>query len=300
MNRALVTGATGFVGRHLTRHLLDAGWQVDVIVRRNSDRTPLSSEVIVHEHAGSTESMLSILSLAQPDMVFHLASIFLSEHQPADIDRLIHSNILFGTQLVEAMIQTGAMALVNTGTAWQHYEGRDYSPVNLYSATKQAFEDLLQYYVEAHGLRVITLKLHDTYGPDDPRPKLINLLRRVAAEKQPVAMSQGEQLIDLVHVDDVARAFILAGERLMTNQTNSHERYAVSSSQPIALRALVNRVEHVLGYSLSIEWGGRPYRNREVMKTWQGLPLMPGWEPSVAFESGILQVLRNESKNNTA
>ncbi|MFB1490754.1 MULTISPECIES: NAD-dependent epimerase/dehydratase family protein [unclassified Thiocapsa] len=287
--KALITGATGFIGRHLTRHLVSADWQVHAIVRPESHRTvlPDTAAVRLHEHTGSTESMQAIVAEAQPDVVFHLASLFLSDHQPADIGRLVQNNLLFGTQVVEAMTLHGATALVNTGTSWQHYEGRDYSPVNLYAATKQAFEDLLQYYVEARGLRVITLKLYDTYGPDDPRPKLINLLRRVAAENQPLSMSPGEQLLDLVHVDDVTRAFIVAGERLLGGDTAGHERYAVSSGTLLSLKRVVEEYELALGRRLPIDWGGRSYRAREVMAPWIGAAL-PGWKPKVTLPQGIV------------
>ena len=68
------------------------------------------------------------------------------------------------------MKEVGVKILVNTGTSWQHYENKDYSPVNLYAATKQSFEAILQYYVEVASLKAITLKLFETYGLDDPRP----------------------------------------------------------------------------------------------------------------------------------
>ena len=297
MPRGLITGATGFIGRHLSRHLLANGWQVHAIFVPGSDSTPLrtpGADINLHEFSGGMDAMQSIMAAAQPDVVFHLASLFLSEHCPADIEPLIASNLLFGTQVVEAMTLIGATALVNTGTSWQHYQGSDYSPVNLYAATKQALETLLQYYIEARGLRVITLKLHDTYGPDDPRPKLINLLRRIAADGQPLAMSPGEQLIDLVHVDDVVAAFRLAGERLFAGVATGHEHYAVSSGCHITLRALVREVDQILGRSLPITWGGRPYRERETMRLWHG-PQLPGWKPAISLASGLTQTLLTES-----
>jgi len=297
MPRALITGATGFVGRHLSRHLLAAGWQVHALFVPGSDTKPLQDqggEIRLYEVTGTMEAMQSILAAAKPDVVFHLASLFLSDHRPTDIEALISSNLLFGTQVVEAMTLNGVTALVNTGTSWQNYQGSDYSPVNLYAATKQAFETLLQYYIETRGLRVITLKLHDTYGPDDPRPKLINLLRRIAADGQPLAMSPGEQLIDLVHVDDVVSAFRLAGERLFAGVTTGHERYAVSSGCHINLRSLVREVEQILGRSLPIIWGGRPYRERETMQLWHG-PQLPGWKPTINLASGLAETLLKES-----
>lgn len=243
--------------------------------------------------------MRGIVRNACPDVVFHLASWFLSEHQPKDIERLIESNLLFGTQLVEAITLEGMKYLVNTGTSWQHYENHDYSPVNLYAATKQAFETLLQFYVEARDLRVITLKLFDTYGTDDPRPKLINLLRRVAIEGESLAMSPGEQLVDLVHVDDVVRAFRMAGDRLVAGAVCGHECYAVSSTQPMRLREVVALAEFVLERRLPIDWGGRPYRDREVMRPWSGNTI-PGWKQVIPLRTGLSACLAASGANESA
>lgn len=289
----LVTGVSGFVGSHLVRGLLAEGWRVHGVVRPESKVVPLSAVGegwTLHRHDGTTEAMIAIMAEVQPTVVFHLASSFLSEHQSKDVVALVQSNVLFGTQVVEAMAQQKLRLLVNTGTSWQHYENRAYSPVNLYAATKQAFEAVLQYYVEACGLRVITLKLFDTYGSDDPRPKLMNLLKRVTVENQPLAMSPGEQRIDLVHVDDVVQAFLVAAERLRAGIVAGHERYAVSSGQPLSLRELVRQVEQILGRELPIVWGGRPYRAREVMQPWEGERL-PGWVTAIELGKGLGTVI---------
>lgn len=288
--RVLVTGATGFVGSHLAKRLVHDGCSVHLIVRSQSNLQqikPLLDKVTLHEHDGSTERMHEIMGEVSPSIVFHLASLFLAQHEPANITALVGSNVLFATQLVDAMAARGISYLVNTGTSWQHFENKTYSPVNLYAATKQAFETILQYYVEATTLKVITLKLYDTYGPNDPRHKLFALLCRVAEEQTPLAMSPGEQLVDMVYIDDVVDAFTIAGERLLAGNVNLHESYAVSSGNQIKLKDLVDLYVQVVGQKLPIAWGGRPYRSREVMIPWNGGALLPGWKPGINLEEGI-------------
>lgn len=294
--KALVTGATGFVGSNLVRCLVQEGWETHILVRQHSTMEMLGADagrIGIHRCDGSTASMRGIMSATKPTLVFHLASLVLSEHQSEDILPLFQSNLLFGTQLAEAMTQEGVTDLVNTGTAWQHYQSKAYSPVNLYAATKQAYEDVLQYYVEAHGLRVITLELSDTYGLGDPRPKLMNLLRRVALENQPLAMSPGDQYIDVVHVDDVVEAFLVAAKRLIGERATGHEKYSVSSGNPVQLKALVELMGRILGRDLPINWGGRPYRKREVMRPWSGKPL-PEWKPQLSIEDGLKDLLKQD------
>lgn len=297
-SKALVTGATGFIGGHLVHELYQRGWTVHVVIRPESKPeilTELQDVATIHVYDGSLSTLQKIMTETRPDTVFHLASLFLAEHRPDDVERLIKSNLLFSTQLTEAMVQAGVWQLVNTGTSWQHFEGRTYSPVNLYAATKQAFEAILAYYVEASPLRAITLKLYDTYGPGDRRQKLFHLLRQVAERQEPLVMSPGEQLIDLVHVDDVLHAFVLAADLLRKGMVAEHDTFAVSSGTPLRLRDLVELYGKLLGHDLPIVWGGRPYRNREVMTPWHTGTVLPGWKPQITLEAGLREFIAENS-----
>jgi nucleoside-diphosphate-sugar epimerase len=289
---ALVTGGTGFIGSHLVRRLVREGWKVDLVTPPDTPLAALqdtASRVGVHVLDGSTEQLCSIVASCQPDIVFHLASLFLASHDVSQVEPLVRSNVLFGTQVAEAMVKSGVLRVVNTGTSWQHFEGRDYSPVCLYAATKQAFEDVLAYYVEACGLRLVTLKLFDTYGPDDARPKLMPALRRAAQSGTRLQMSPGEQLVDFVYIDDVIEAFFVAARRLFGNDLQEAECYGVSSGHPMRLRDVVETYERVTGKKIMVEWGTRPYRPREVMVPWTSSPI-PGWQPRVELEEGIKRI----------
>ena len=270
------------------------GEDVTVLVRPQSDISNLHEvrgDLEVAEHDGSTEGMVAIVEACRPDLAFHVASLVVAEHKPEDIAPLVTSNLLFPSQLAEALAGQGGASLVNVGTSWQHFENRDYSPVCLYAATKQAFEALLQYYVDSGRLRVITMKLFDTYGPNDPRPKLFSLLGRLAQSGERLAMSAGEQLQDLVYIDDVTEALVMAGQRLRQGAAEEAEVYAVSSGAPIALKDLVASFGKIAGQDLDIEWGGRPYRQREVMVPWSRGAALPGWQPQVSLEEGIGRLL---------
>lgn len=289
--RALVTGATGYIGSNLAKRFVAEGWDVHVIVRPTAKLDaldPILPSITIHRHDGSTSDMIRLVGNVRPDVVFHLASLFLAQHRAEDVEALISSNLLFSTQLAEAMAANQVKHLINTSTSWQHYENAEYNPVNLYAATKQAFEDILAYYIDAHGLRVMTLALFDTYGPDDHRPKLISLLWKTALNQEALAMSPGGQLIDLVHIEDVIDAFLHSAD-LVIEQHEGHMRYGISSGKPIRLIDLVAAFEEVTGLKLPIAWGSRLYRPREVMVPWTNYMTLPGWEPRVPFAKGIQQ-----------
>ena len=295
--RLLVTGAAGFVGGRVLKGLADDGWTVAAVVREGTDASRLDHRAEVLRHDGTTEGLAALVASFCPDAVVHAASRFVAEHQPRDLDGLIESNLHFGCQLLDAMSRGSVDALVDFGTSWQHFDvqgvgGDAYHPVSLYAATKQAFQDLVRFYAEARGLRAVTLKLSDTYGPDDPRPKVVALFKRISADGQALAMSGGEQSFNLVHVDDVVEAVRIALARARAAPAGVCEAFSVRGSEMMTLRSFADLFQDVTGRTLDIDWGARPYRDREVMHAWQGERL-PGWAARISLREGLAEVVKD-------
>ncbi|MQG88236.1 MAG: NAD-dependent epimerase/dehydratase family protein [SAR202 cluster bacterium] len=181
--RILITGASGFIGGHLVNKLLTQSHEIHALTRQETNLGLFGEsldKIACHQHDGSTISILEIIEQTKPDAVIHLASLFIGEHRTEDVQGLISSNILLSTQLVEGMCQNNVRLLINAGTSWQHYQNNEYSPVNLYAATKQAFRSVLKYYVESTDIMVVNLELFDTFGPNDRRGKIFSLFNRAS------------------------------------------------------------------------------------------------------------------------
>ena len=293
--KILMTGITGFIGHHLGERLVNDGHEVFAIVRPTSKIDELSENLRCNVKFHVNDSENTVLDIVtdlcvegnRPDVVYHLAANFLNAHQFDDIKFLVQSNITFGTELLDAMTANNVFNFVNVGTFAQHFEDAEYSPVNLYAATKECFESIIQFYIETARLRCISLHLFDTYGADDKRGKILGLLKKISETGETLKMSPGGQLIDIVYIDDVVEAFVLAGKYLAANQYDYCGTYGVSSLNPLPLREVVKIFEEVAGKKLSIEWGGRPYRQREVMVPWKSFKTLPGWAPKVNLRDGI-------------
>jgi len=123
--KAIVTGASGFIGSHLIDHLHRAGWRVAVIAREHSAQRLEAHPAIsaVYSYSGKTSEVKDAVADFRPDVVFHLSSLFLAQHDSSQVEPLVSSNILFGTQLLDAMRLVGVTTLINTGTAWQNFAG---------------------------------------------------------------------------------------------------------------------------------------------------------------------------------
>ncbi len=123
------------------------------------------------------------------------------------------------------------------------------------------------------------------------RKKVVSLLIDTCLSGKQLSMSPGCQKIDIVHIDDVVRAYENA--LCIFNQTQlsgEYREYAVSSGVQITLKDLAGIVEKVSGKNIDILWGGFPYREREVMIPWTAFNPVPGWFPEIDLESGIREL----------
>lgn len=290
MKRVFLTGASSYLGGRLAHHLLDAGWAVTAA----EHSTPLAAALVARAGFSrvrvedSPTSWTAALQDARPDAVVHLAARPGTEPTGDGVRDQLRGNLEIGVLLLDAMRAAGCRALVNTGTFWQYGDGPDPRPTCLYAVAKAAFETFIDHAVSQHGLRAVTLVLYDVYGEDDPRDKLLRQLARAAIAGTPLDLTPGEQLVDLVHVDDVVAAYALALARVGGGEAR-HERYALSSGAPAPLRQRVEEFGRALGRPLPVRWGGRPYRPREVMVPGRG-PALPGWSPRVAPAAGLARV----------
>lgn len=283
--RILVTGATGFIGTNLTRELRKNN-ELFILGQFEGDSEKLGLPGIVM--TDDIQRLADYIKVNKIEGIIHLASLYLTVHTPEQVKDLVSSNVYFGTAVLEAASLAGCVKwFLNTGSIWQNYntKGTEYNPVNLYAATKQAFIDMAKYYSDVFGIKFCTLKLCDTYGPNDTRKKLFKLFKDYSESGEVLKMSPGGQKIDLIYITDIIAGFIRLAE-LLASDAELGDEYVLTSGRQIPLKELAQLFCDVSGRKLNIEWGGRPYRDREVMVPWKGTPV-PDWEAKVKVEQGI-------------
>lgn len=296
----LITGITGFIGKNLYLELLDLGYNIFAIIRDKSIINDLEKKNIkCFVETDNINDLIFFIKNNKIDGIIHLASLFLVNHKSEDINNIIESNITFSTRLLESAIKSNVKWFLNTGTFWQNYNNQEYSPINLYASTKEAFINIAQYYTETSDICFLTIKLNDTYGKNDTRAKLISTWVKISETGEKMDMSAGEQLIDIVYIKDIISAYNNLIE-LLKNNTNYKELknqiFSVSSLKPIKLREMAEIFEKVSNKKLNINWGARDYREREIMLPWNKFKLVPNWKPKFDLYSGIKDLLDIQGK----
>ena len=292
--KILVTGATGFIGKNLVNKLIELN--IEVTVNLHSEKpSPFTNKVKTYRlNEKNIQSDIDFLKTSEFSGIIHLASLYITTHKSEESTSLVTTNVTFSTYVLECAAKAKINWFINTGTFWQNFQNRDYSPVNLYAATKQAFENIAQYYIETNKIKFCTLRLSDTYGPNDTRAKIFNLWNRIARTGETLDMSMGEQVIDISFIDDIVNAFILLATHLQNNRSdvNSGNVYSVMAEERFTLKELSVVFEKATKTKLNINWGEKQYRDREVMIPWENGVLVPEWKSKTNLMEGILLVFK--------
>jgi CDP-paratose synthetase len=289
--RVLLTGATGFVGQYLTRSLVDAGDEVTVLVR-NEQKIHLFNELIASIDVIFLSDPLwkTKVKEANPDIVIHLAAFLTSADDNEAIDKLIDSNLLFGTHLLDALSGTSIKLFINTGT-FAEYSGKDLvlTPSYLYAATKTAFRSILEYYRKLNNFKVVNVIPYTIYGGTGSNKKLIDLIYESIQSPEPIDLSPGEQVLDFIHINDVVSFYcelVRKGDQLKEDIYEFH----LGTGKGTTPKELAQIIEELTGKKTKIRWGGKPYRPRDTMyavapvnKPIENIE----WSPGLTLHQGI-------------
>lgn len=284
----LVTGATGYIGKNLVKALRQDGYQVHVMIRKHSENEEFDLKERIFIYDGGVQKLAEYCLNNQIDTIIHLAAFQKTTHTLLDLDEFIQANILLGTYCLEALrtVSVPEKKFICVGTNWQHYMQKEYSAVNFYAATKEAFSKMVDYYSEAHGIRAITLEIYDTYSPFDKRPKIINLFKQLR-EGEVLNMSPGEQKLDMVYIKDIVRGFLIALKIMQDMETGVHKKYCLSSGKYYSIKEIVDIFEKVYDKKLNICFGAFPYKEREMMLPFLGGSKLPGWQCEYSLFDGM-------------
>ena len=290
----LITGSTGFIGREVAYHLRDKH-HVYILVRESSDVNTMDLANLVVLRYEQYSELEDIFKEYEFDGVIHAASSVVVEHTKEQIPSLLDSNILFGTHLLESAKMTNVKWFLNTGTFWQHYNNEDYNPVNLYSATKEAFENIAKFYTQSSNLIFTTIELNDTFGLNDTRDKVFNLWLKISRSGESLDMSGGEQIIDISYIEDIVSAYATMVENFRKDYAYryNNKSFVVTNKEKPTLRELSKIFEEVSGEKLSINWGGREYRNREIMQPYSLGSSVPNWRQKFSLKESIKKTIFN-------
>lgn len=297
MKRALVTGGTGFVGANLARRLLREGHEVHLLVRGGYQAWRIQDIVdSLRLHAvplDDAERLREAIRAIRPEWVFHLAAHGAYSWQTG-LQAMIETNLVGTIHLVEACLEAGIEAFVNTGSS-SEYGFKDHAPSETewlepnshYAVTKASATLFCAYTARQHRVPMPTLRLYSVYGPWEEPHRLMPALILQGLKGRLPPLAHPAIARDYVHVDDVSEAYLRAAQ---TPDQEPDALYNVGTGVQTTLQDAVETTRRLLGVQAEPQWASMPDRpwdttswvadSRKIRETL-------GWQPAHSFEEGF-------------
>lgn len=289
--RILVTGGSGFIGRHVVSDLESAGAQVRVLdlqAHPNPDVAIVQGDMVEPD-------VLDAALEGGIDGVVHLAavtSVLRSVERPVLTYR---TNVEATAMLLEGARSAGASSLVFTSTnavtgpmrGPAITESEVLQPLTPYGATKAAGEMLMSAYTASYGLRCAALRLTNVYGPGMQAKDSIvaRLMRAIRLGRTFEIYGDGRQVRDYVHAADVTAAV-----RLGLIDDRWAGPTVIGAGRSLSVLEVVDAVRDLTGAKLDVQHGpARPGEMPAVIVD-SSAARAAGWSPRYTFEGGLPEV----------
>jgi nucleoside-diphosphate-sugar epimerase len=281
----LVTGASGFIGSHLYRSLMEGGAAVEAI-SRTQRANPAEDLRWWQADLADSDAVQTLVAKLRPDVILHLASEVLGARDAANVLPTLRSNLLSTVNLLLAAKATGCRRVVLTGSLEEPDPGEAGAvPCSPYAAAKLAASAYGRMFHGLYDLDVVTLRLFMVYGPAqaDARkliPYVITSLLRGESPK----LSSGQRPVDWIYVGDVVDAYLAAVQA----PDVGGKTFEIGSGQLVTIRSLVEELAPMVAPDAKVQFGALPDRPLErvrVADTAAAAAL--GWEPRVGLEEGL-------------
>jgi len=271
----LVTGGAGYIGSHTVKELLRRGYEVVVYDNLSTGHPELVlTEEFVRGDLLDLGELRRTFARYQIEAVLHFAAACRVDESVEDPQKYYQNNVIGGLYLLQAMLEHGTRLLIFSSSAAVYGdpvelpipEDHPKRPTSPYGRTKWIFEQILEDYARAYGLRYIALRYFNAAGSDpegelgerhQPETHLIPIVLEAALGRRPrveiygtdYPTPDGSPIRDYIHVSDLAIAHVLALERLQAGKVEGGA-YNLGIGRGYSVREVIEVSERVTGRSI--------------------------------------------------
>jgi nucleoside-diphosphate-sugar epimerase len=295
--RVLITGAAGFVGSHIVRRFLGAGWEVAALVRPGTDCGRLGD---VRDHLTLVECdlhsprLVSAVEAEAPELCVHAAWHVPPVKYLNAPENL--SSVAASALLLLALKPTGCRRIVFVGSCAEYApsdtcvdEASAIGPVSLYGTCKHAVSRTFDQFARQNGWSCVTARVFNPYGPHEPPGRLVRSLIDALLHGRSCPLTAGDQVRDFLHVEDIADAIWTVAAGDLQGPVN------IASSVPTTVADVAREVARQIGRPDLIELGAlaRPEGDPQWLCARPGrLRQAHAWAPHHDLASGMEATIR--------
>lgn len=266
--KVAVTGASGFIGRHVLMELMGHGVEMVAVTRDATRLVELSEAVIIVEMDIARPSSDCFEQMGRPDVLIHLAWDGLPHYKSL---QHFETELPRQYQFIKSLIEAGLPSLLVTGTCFEY--GMQSGPLsaklptkpnNPYGYAKDALRKQLEFLKSVKPFNLTWARLFYMYGEEQSGTSLYPTLKEAVSRADKIFnMSGGEQLRDYLTVEEIARQIVqLAIAQRDAGPIN------ICSGNPVSVRRLVEQWLLENNWEIKLNFGYYPYPDYEPMAFW--------------------------------
>ena len=304
MTKILITGGSGFVGRHLVNELL-AGGETDLHITSLSATADMPAEVTVHAlDLNDGQAVENLIKTLQPEQIFHLASLASVGFSFSEPKTVLMNNFSLTVNLLESirvfspqskvLLISSADIYLKSQSHNQLDENTPLATVNPYAASKASQDLVAQAYVKSFALKIVIARPFNHIGPGQATGFVTSdFARQIAlAELHPdqrvIKVGNLEAKRDFTAVYDMVRAYVLLMEK-----GEAGEIYNIGSGKSISIQSALDQLVALADTEIKVEVDPekiRPIDIAEIVCNNHKIVSL-GWKPQVALEKVLAEIL---------
>lgn len=296
----LLTGATGFLGSHLLKGLLQkADYSVVVLKRSSSNLSRIKDFIsdsrvrLVDVDGGDLLAVREVMQKGDVSAVIHCATEYGRGKLP--ISKILAANLIFPIGLLDLCVEFNVGVFINTDSYFNKPK-TSYPYLLDYSLSKKSLLLWLPYFAEK--MKIANMTLEHIYGPLDGENKFVyQMVKRIAKDRESsIDLSPGEQLRDFVYVNDVVSAYIHVLRYLLSLERPVLLNYDVGRGAAVSIREFVECIKDISQSNSHLNFGALPYRDKEIMESKADISALEeiGWHSEYDYRAGLKDLLKSE------
>lgn len=278
----LLTGATGFIGSNILNKIKDDN-KIYLILRNKKKNKIFKNKNIKIINFVDYKILSHKLSKLNIDIIIHAATHYSKIHKNDDIQKFTNSNILLGNIILDNLDKMKAKKFINFSTVWEDYNGIEKNYFNLYAAYKKAFSNIVEFYKNnLKNIKFYSLMISDTFGQNDKRPKLVNVLRNNYKKNKRTAIISKKLFINLLNVEDVVDVVVS-----ITKKNIKPGKYLVKNPINYEFSKILEKFNNKNKKKLKIKWGNNSILSEKTLS----YSKLKSWKPRKSNIEDIINTI---------
>lgn len=273
MKKILITGSTGFIGSNIFLNIKN-NFKIYLLLRRKLREKKINfiknQNIKIINFKNYDELNFKIKKITI-DVIIHCATYYVKKHKDKEISKIFDSNIVFPNIILKNLKKMKVKKFINFTTVWENYNAQKGRSFNLYSKSKQIFRKNIDFYKNNNKkIKFYNFFVSDTYGENDSRKKLINLLKNNYFKNKITKILSKKLYINLLNVKDILEAV-----NLIIDKKINPGNYVLKNKYNFSLQKIVSKINYNNKKKIKIKW----ISSKIIKEKFYEYKKLPYWRP---------------------